>query len=237
MKISKSKIKSLVVEAMKNTLKEEDSPFGNLTGDLSSSIENSKGVKIPIPDGYFKMSGSSELAAAKGDPFEYVALINNKTNDTAFMVIKGNGTPKGEKAVGKVFNRGHAAHTKLEQRYNKAYPNPYLKDIKAMEGLYKKYRQNPDNMSDSELNKINSITEKLPDQTMSLVKSRLLKLGGNQADVEMFTQAVKSAPNDSKGSTSAIAGHKKEEANESKMMNENRIRAIIRHELIQSMKK
>ena len=38
-------------------------------------------------------------------------------------------------------------------------------------------------------------------------------------------------------SESGVAGEDKKKSNESKMMNENRIRAIIRHELIQSMKK
>jgi len=311
MKVSKNKIKALVMEAMSKTLNEK-SELGNLTGEVTKNITNSKGGTVKIPNGYYKMPGTRLLTAEKGDPYEYTALINAKTEELAFMpVMDKNGGTSPKLNVGRVFDKGHKAHAKLLKRYNKNFPNemgikkkildskegkelssyltkalqganiddvavrkdiiflatacrifadpssysseggifgsddvnknvemlealiePHEKSIKEADPLYRLALYNTalkglDEQEKRNVRDILSIINIKEPTESEIAKSTVYK---NNKDIVAKSILFKDQDKPT------ISGEK-EDANESKEINENRIRAIIRHELIQSMRK
>jgi hypothetical protein len=315
MKVSKNKIKALVMEAMSKTLNEE-SEFGNLTGEVTKNITNSKGGTVKIPNGYYKMPGTRLLTAEKGDPYEYTALINAKTEELAFMpVMDKKGGTSTKLNVGRVFDKGHKAHTKLLKRYNENFPNELeikkkiessqnksgisaelmsaFKGVNMKKDIINKHVANLASVCQIYANPKSSegpqsifggddpagtldvltrdhaeaiknedpfyrlalhqaATKGLDGQTSAEVEGLLSDLGlekptkeelaksalyKDSEDVVAKSALFKDLDKENPNPDDKTVPTGKERSDESREINENRIRAIIRHELIQSMRK
>ena len=304
MKINRSRLVQLVESSIrKNLLKEEE--IGNVS-DITRSVTNSKGGKVKIPDGYAKFIASQNLTASKGDPYEYIALINLSTKELAYMPImddEGGVNPK--KNVGRVFDKGSGlAYDKLHKRYQensdklekyeKAKEDAIKKTEEFFKGMPEKVesgimKQHISNIilgaslyagiggasniitgksqDDAEFlevlvvdsaeaiktgdpfyrkaifNKINSLAK--TNSQSNTAKEFLNTLGlddpsdSELAKSEMYKKAKEEIGNpfETDSEETRSVGSEKEESNESRQINERRIRAIIRHELLRARKR
>ena len=210
MKISKSKIKSLVAEAMKNTLSE------NAPDDLKKDQSKKKSAAYnALEKGLSGIDYNDKIL--KDQVSQIVAAVDTH------MKAK---TPDAEETADAVLD----ALTKTG----------IFKAVKSADSFYAYtvYAFATKGLSSVEKEEVETVlkTRGLPrPDKAALAKSPIYKKNQKIVANSPLFKAMKSLPaSPAQDSKSGFGGSEK---NESKMMNENRIRAIIRHELIQSMKR
>ena len=217
MKISKSKIKSLVMEAMKNTLSE------NSPDDLKKAqVKKADAVRNAL---------STQLAN-----IDMEATVLDRNVEDLIAAIKMYTDPKSY-AQGGIFSDTKSAEESLD-----LLVKPHIEKIKDADPFYAYtvYAGATKGLSDSNKKEVEKLLGERglprPDKA-ALAKSPIYQK--NQAIVSKspLFKAMESEAGKQYMQKPKTMPAGSEKANESKMMNENKIRAIIRHELIQSMKK
>lgn len=213
MKISKSKIKSLIMEAMKNTLNE------NSPDDLKKAqVKKADAIRNDL---------SKQLAN-----IDMEATVLDRNVEDLIAAMRMYADPKSY-AQGAIFSDTKSAEESLD-----VLVIPHIEKIKDADPFYAHtvYAGATKGLSDSSKKEVEKLLGERgltkPDEN-ALAKSPIYQK--NKAIVlksPLFKGMESEIGKKYMQRDSMPAGLK-----ESKTMNENRIRAIIRHELIQSMKK
>ena len=232
MKISKHKIKLLVAEAMRKSIKEEKSAD---QGKGSSASDNAKKIQVKKSDAVY-----NELMNQLNNIDVESDLLRTHVSQLVAAMRMYVDPASYDREDGGIFSSKEE-----DAKQNKAIldilTDPHIKALKEADPFYRRtvYAAATKGLEPDFAEEITSLLQEkgfsLPDEK-DLAKSELYKNAKSEVDNSPLFKALRVSPS-SPSEKSTYTGEEDKEANESKTMNENKIRAIIRHELIQSMRK